>query len=285
VRFQASYEGSIAAFAFDSDPAVAAPFLEALQAESDPLVLANMLKNGVTGARKSPALRTFLLASIDHASPHVREVSARLLGDAEVLPEVPEAFERLAAKAQSDPDGHVRATACSALGAMQDDRAMPVFKAMLEGPSTPDEVRNGCFEGVVKSWAGFPYPKRPRRDAYEYTLELLSKKPRGPKTPWRGVARLGWAKSEVKPIDREGAAWLSNVRGFFDAKQVVAVLEDLVLDADAPLMARSEAIFVLRRQNEQELLKALARGLEKQKGPDAKTLATRAKSLSQQASD
>jgi hypothetical protein len=285
VRFQASYEGSIAAFAFDSDPTAAAVYLEALRGETDSLVLANMLKHGVTGARKSASLRTFLLGSIDHSSSQVREVSARLLGDSEVLPQVPEAFEKLLERAQRDPDGHVRATACSSLGATQDDRAMPIFKAVLEDPSAPDEVRNGCFEGVVQSWVGFPYPKRPRRDAYEYTLELLSKKPRGPKTPWRGVARLGWAKSEVKPIDREGAAWVSNVRGFFDAKQLVDVLEDLVLDADAHVTARSEAIYVLRRLNQQELLKALTRGLEKQRGTDAKTLAARAKSLSQQEKD
>lgn len=285
VRFQASYEGSIAAFTFDSDPASAAPYLDALRVEKDPLVLANMLKNGVTGARKSAELRTFLLGSIEHADGHVREVSARLLGDPEVLPQADGAFEKLLEKAQRDPDGHVRATACSVLGATQDDRAMPVFKALLDDPSAPDEVRNGCFEGLVQSWVGFPYPKRPRKDAYEATLEILARTPRGPKTPWRGISRLGWAKAEVKPIDREGAAWASNVRGFFDPKRLVDVLEDLALDPDAPQMARSEAIYVLRRQNQQELLKAIARGLEKQKGPDAKTLASRAKSLAQQEKD
>jgi hypothetical protein len=285
VRFQASYEGSIAAFTFESDPASAAPYLEALRVENDSLVLANMLKNGVTGARKSAALRTFLLGSIEHADAHVREVSARLLGDPDVLPHADGAFEKLLEKVQRDPDGHVRATACSVLGATQDDRAMPVFKAVLDDPSAPDEVRNGCFEGLVQSWVGFPYPKRPRKDAYEATLEILARTPRGPKTPWRGVSRLGWARAEVKPVDREGAAWASNVRGFFDPKRLVDVLEDLALDPDAPQMARSEAIYVLRRQNQQELLKAIARGLEKQKGPDAKTLASRAKTLAQQEKD
>jgi hypothetical protein len=171
VRFQASFEGSIAAFAFDADEATATPYLEALRGEADPLVLANMLKNGVTGARKSAALRTFLLGSSDHANSHVREVSARLLGDADVLPQVPEAFEKLIEKAQRDPDGHVRATACASLGATQDDRAMPVFKAVLEDDSAPDEVRNGCFEGVVQSWAS---PIRSGRVAMRTTTRWSS---------------------------------------------------------------------------------------------------------------
>ena len=130
---------------------------------------------------------------------------------------MPGVFDKILEKTNSDPDDHVRSVACSALSATEDPKAIPVFQKIIEDSSTKDELRQGCFEGLVETWTGYPYPKSPNKDGYELTMKVLEGKTRSKEMPpWRGLSKLGYAKTEYKDYDKSGKDWYNTAKAFYD---------------------------------------------------------------------
>lgn len=286
VRYQATSDASFYAFGFDADPEAPTKFLQAAQAEQEPVVLAHMIARMVSGAKKNEPLRTFVMSQVDHANARVREDAVRVIGEPENAVLIPNAFEKLLEKAQGDADDNVRATACSVLASPGADKAIPVFQKMLEDSSLKSDIRNGCFEGLVASWVTIPYPKKPSKEGYELTMKLLETKPRSKEMPpWRGISKISFAKTTFKDYDKSGKEWLEAVKGFYDKARVVKAMQDLAVDDKANQIPRSDAIYVLRRLGEQKLLGPIAETIKKQSGYEAKSLSQSAEKYSKEKDD
>ena len=282
VRFKAAFEASLRAFSYDAPKEGPTQYLEAAKAETDPIVLAQQVSHLTSGGRKNAEIRTFLMETVEHKEPRVREAAARILGDAEVLAATSGGFDKLLAKTQSDPDTGVRAAACAGLGSTQDPKSIPVFKQLLEDASTADELKQGCWDGLIQTWVALPYPKAPLKEGFELVMKGLEAKPRNKNTPpWRGLSKLQWAKTEFKNYDKSGAEWYGKVKPYYEQPRLIKALESIALDKDANTSARTDVLYTLRQFKQQKLLATIATALKKQ-GADAKYLAERADKLSKE---
>ncbi len=261
--------------AFGSDASDTGPkaYLDALRSESEPVVLVQLVTGLHFGARKSERVRKVLVSLIDHADSRVREAVLRRFSDHEVAKETPGIFERLASVVEKETEDRVRAEACASLGATENDAAIPIFEKMLAAPDTPKETFGGCFEGAVQMWVGAPYPLKPSKVAYEVSMKVLEKPDRSKdRPPWRGIAKLGQARTEFKPYDRAGKTWFEAAKAFYDKPRLVRALEAIALDEKADFLPRSSAITALRALGEQKRLKAIAPKIKVQKDRSSKML-------------
>ncbi len=273
VRYEAAIHASSHAFGFDAPSEAGTKYLEAARAEQDPIVLARLVSGMYSGAKKNADVRDFLMKNVDHKEARVREECLRLMGEPEAAKAMSGVYDKVLEKVQNDPDDRVRSTACAALSATEDPKAIPVFQKLIEDSGTKDEIRQGCFEGLVESWTGYPYPKNPSKEGYELTMKVLENKTRSKEMPpWRGLSKLGYAKTEFKDYDRSGKDWYGNAKAFFAKDRMVKALEAIASDDKAGYMARSESLYILKRVGEQKLLCSLEPVIKKQSGYDAKGL-------------
>lgn len=286
VRYDAASSAENAAFGYDAKDDADKGYIDAVRAETDNIVLAKLVSVWYTGARKSSRARKVLVRLVDHADARVREETLRRLSDREVAKEIEGHYDLLLAKLDKDSDERVRSQACTGLSATEKEDAIPVFKKYLEASDTAQEVRDGCFEGLVSSWVGIPYPKKPSKAGYELTMTLLEKGDRTDKfPPWRGMNKLNQAKTEFKSYDSAGKDWYSTAKDFYQKDRLVKAMEAIATDSKAGYMSRSEALSTLKRLGEQKLLETIATTIKSQSGTDAKTLSERADKLSKEKAD
>lgn len=282
VRYKSAFQASLEAFSFNATPEQGAPYFDAARTEKDPAVLAQFMQYIVNGAKKNADIRNFALTTVDHSEARVRDAALRVVTDREVYPQVTGAFDKIVSKAESDPDKTTRATACAGLGETDDPKAVAPIQKIIDDGATPDEVRGGCFEGLVKTWTGFPYPKNPSKDGHDLTMKYLDAPATDKMPPSRGISSLGWSRTEFKAFDKSGAEWHAKVKGFYDKAKLVKSLETLVTNKAANQSARSSAIYALRQLGEQKLLGTLVAGLKKEGGFAGKALAETAERESKQ---
>jgi hypothetical protein len=212
--------------------------------EKVPAVLLTMLR--VLGSADHPSadLGKLLLSKVDDESAPVRmEAMGWMLTGVDT----PGGFDRVLDKVDKDPSLEVRSYLCTRLYGTADARALPIFEKYLRAKDTPKKLYEGCFRGLVSAWTGFPKPKKPAEKAYRLTLELLDAKPRdNDRPPYSAIALLRAAKTKFGPTDTGGKAWLEEVKGWYDAKRLLAALESLAGDHDASLLARTSALDVMK---------------------------------------
>ncbi len=285
MRYEATSSAENAAFGYDAKDDADKAYIDALRSETDNIVLAHMVQSLYSGARKSARARKVIVRLLDHSEAKVREQAANRLSDREVAKEVEGHYELLLAKVEKDSDERVRSQACTGLSATEKEEAIAVFQKYLEASDTPSEVKDGCFEGLISSWVGIPYPKKPSKAGYELTLKLLE----GTKTekfpPWKGMSKLNFAKTEFKDYDSSGKEWFKSAKDFYDKARLVKALNGLAVDEKAGYMSRDQALYSLKSLGEQKLLETIATTIKGQSGRDAKTLSDRADKLSKEKSD
>jgi len=283
IRYEAAGHAASHAFGYDAPSDAGAKYMEAAKAETDGVVLARFISGMYSGAKKNADVRDFVMKQVDHKESRVREECLRLMGEPETAKSMPGVFEKVLEKTQNDPDDHVRSVACAALSATEDAKSIPVFQKIIEDSSTKDEIRQGCFEGLVETWTGYPYPKTPSKDGYELTMKVLEGKTRSKELPpWRGMTKLGYAKTEYKDYDRSGKDWYATAKSFYDKTRLVKAVQGVAADDKAGYMARSESLYVLKRLGEQKMLGDLAATIKKQTGYDAKGLSESAEKYSKE---
>ncbi len=277
------YEAAKRALGFSSgdDAEVVKKMLSAGRAETEPQVVAAYVDSLGHLAKSKPDVKEFIFASLDHADDRVRDRSATVLGMRSNQP-IAGSYEKLAEKVEKDPTKRVKAAACRALSAPEDDRALAVYEKLVDSKKVDDEVRNACFEGLIRMWTGFIYPKKPNKDAYELTMKVLEKTPRTDKLPPSYLSELGSAKSEFKDYDKSGKDWAKEVKGFYKKERLVKALEELVLDSDANNSARSSALYTLKPLGAKAQLTSLATKLKTKKDSSSKYLSETAARLSKE---
>ncbi|MCC6215501.1 MAG: HEAT repeat domain-containing protein [Polyangiaceae bacterium] len=243
VRLQAA---QLLQSAFGVDASAQGAVVEAGKKETEPAVLAAMLR--VVGSRHKQAedVKALLLQMADHADETVRKeaLSWFLTSFGEG---VPGTFEKVLERMEKDPSVTVRAFLCDRLYGSGDERALPVFEKLLKDKETPKQVYDGCWSGLIKSWTGFPRPSNPSKKGYELTLSILEAKPRtGERPSWSGLANLRAAQTEFRPNDKFGTEWFEKVKPWYKRDRLLKVLEDLVTDPKANWMARTGAVDVMK---------------------------------------
>lgn len=266
---------------FGSGDAALAPLLVACKAETEPQVVVSCLDSFGHTAKDKPDVKDFVFASLNHADDRVRDRSAQVLGSRLNQP-VPGSYEKLAEKVENDNTKKVRASACRALSAPEDARALEIFTKQLESKKTDDEVRTACFDGLIRLWAGYSYPKKPNKDAYELTMKILEKTPRNEKTPPSSLGELGSAKSEFKDFERSAKDWYKDAKEFYKKDRLVKALEDIALDADANSAARSSALYTLKSIGAKANLGTIATKLKSKTDSSSKYLSETASRLSKE---
>lgn len=251
--------------------------IDAAKSETHPTVLKFMIESVGTELDDSDAAVAFVLKSADHESPLVRTeaLSWLLRRDGKG---VAGGFDKVLEKLEKDTDVGVRRSVCSHLYGTEEERAVDVLEKMVQDKSLPQELRAGCFEGLIRTWTGAPQPKRPSQKGHELTMKILEQKPRdNDNPPWQGMYTLSFAKTE--PKTNFSKDWLEAVKPFYKQERLVAALESLVLDKDASYLARTSALDVLRGLGEKKAtFDALATKLAGGKGQDAQ-VKTRAEEI------
>lgn len=239
--------------------------LAAAKVEPDPAVLAELV-GAMASAR--PDLVAFELATLDHPDVLVRARAARALGAAVHQPDVAEALGKLLA---SNEASRVRAAACTGFAVQPTALPLdPVVRAVREGT---DEVRTECFAALTAAWVRTP---KPRQDAYDATLALLSASPRTPKQLPTSLGRLARATVRFPPEDTVGPPWLEQAV-FYDAKKLCAVLEDVALDPASGLSLRKAALQALGSIDGKKREKAARKKVAELGDEDSKELVAKAK--------
>ena len=90
-------------------------------------------------------------------------------------------------------------------------------------------------------------PERPHQKAFELTVKLLDATPRTKeRPPWTGFTAIGASKTDVKPDDTFGNAWLNKVKPWYKPEKLHKGLEAVAGDPNAYWMARTGAIEALK---------------------------------------
>lgn len=243
--------------------------LTAAKTEQHPAVLSSMVR--VVGARhkQDPEVKALLLRLADHDDEAVRQEAMSWFltrfGEGQ-----PDTFDKVLEKLDKDPSLKLRKFLCSRLYGSSDERAIAVFERVLRDSDAPTQLRDGCWQGTIGAWTGFPKPEKPSKRAYELTLEILEQKPRGRHTPpWTGLRNLRAAKTDYLERDKFGRKWLKKVEAWYDKPRLMKALLSVVNDKAAFWMARTSAIDVLDDLGfEPEKLEALEQKYEKATGDD-----------------
>ncbi|MBX3182366.1 MAG: hypothetical protein KIT72_09050 [Polyangiaceae bacterium] len=243
--------------------------LEAARKEKEPSVLIALTR--VVGAKhqERPEVKDLLMKLSEHESEHVRQEAMSWFLTA-FGTGVEGTFERVLDRVENDPSINVRRFLCGRLYGSEDERAIPVFEKYLNQPEVDIKLFEGCWQGVINAWTGFPKPKKPSQAAYELTLKVLERKPRTRTSPpWTSFRNLRAAKLDYPERDDAGQAWVQAVKPWYKPERLLKALESIALDREAYWMTRTAALDVLRDLGASEArFQALAKAYEKPEKDD-----------------
>jgi hypothetical protein len=234
VRMQAAtFLGSI----FGADASSQSTILEAVRAEPEPAVIAAMLDAVGSRGAERPEVGELLLDMADHASPEVRKKALLWLGSS-WSQGLPGSIERLIRAIETDPDMNVRAFACKFSGRRGDDQLVPIYDRHTRNPRKQPVLYSACMQGLLESWMNYPLYQTHNEKAYQLTLARLAHTPRSKDNPpWALLGRFADLSRETRGLIewRQKATW-------FQRKDVLAVLQPIVVDGDANPLARAGAL-------------------------------------------
>ncbi|MCA9631793.1 MAG: HEAT repeat domain-containing protein [Myxococcales bacterium] len=243
VRWQAA---QLLKSVFGSTPAVQELVLKAAETEKEPAVLISLVRVVGSQHRDNPKIKELLLKLADHESEHVRQEAMSWF----LTPfgkGVEGTFDKVLEHVDNDKSMNVRRFLCGRLYGSEDERAIPVFEKYLNGKDTDPKLYEGCWQGVISAWTGFPKPESPSKQAYELTMKVLEKKPRTRTSPpWTSFRNLRAAKTDFPERDKASQAWLEKVKPWYKQDRLLKALDSIVLDKEAYWMTRTAALDVMR---------------------------------------
>ncbi len=266
VRWQAA---QLLKSVFGSTPAVQELVLKAAETEKEPAVLISLVRVVGSQHRENPKIKALLLKLADHDSEHVRQESMSWF----LTPfgkGVEGTFDKVLEHVDSDKSMNVRRFLCGRLYGSEDERAIPVFEKYLNGKDTDPKLYEGCWQGVISAWTGFPKPENPSKQAYELTMKVLEKKPRTRTSPpWTSFRNLRAAKTDFPERDKASQTWLDKVKPWYKQDRLLKALDSIAVDKEAYWMTRTAALDVMRDLGvEQKKFEALEKKYEKAENDD-----------------
>lgn len=248
----------------DSKSEKAAALLNILQNETDPEVLTSALRSNMNNLKVS---NDFYEAYKKHAAsdnPDIR--MAAMQGIINSNNHSVEGIEAEGIKFLDDKDNRISSGACKDLLSNKYTSAMPKIEEIMKS-STDEVMLETCAKGLMALWYYAPFFKEFDAKAYQLTLDYLKKTPRTKNLPgWTIISTLKKApKDEWRALAKE-----------FNAKDLVAVLSDIVKDENAAQMAREYSIGAIGVHGTKADLQALDKAVsdDKLKKEIAKALET-----------
>ncbi|MCA9645729.1 MAG: HEAT repeat domain-containing protein [Polyangiaceae bacterium] len=266
VRWQAA---QLLKSVFGSTPAVQELVLKAAEKEKEPAVLISLVRVVGSQHRDNAKIKELLLKLADHDSEHVRQEAMSWF----LTPfgkGVEGTFEKVLEHVENDKSMNVRRFLCGRLYGSEDERAVPVFEKYLNEKETDPKLYEGCWQGVISAWTGFPKPENPSKKAYELTLKVLEKKPRTRTSPpWTSFRNLRAAKADFPERDKTSQAWLEKVKPWYKVDRLLKALDSIAVDREAYWMTRTAALDVMRDLGvDQKKFEALEKKYEKAENDD-----------------
>lgn len=272
VRASAASFAAQYAFGKEPTPEREALYLDALRSETDPELLASLVRHAGSGMQRNAEIRNVVLRSLSHFDARVRREALAGIGRPDVAPDLPDAFLYIAPATKADRPLEERVEACAALGKVEDARVVPWLGALLADASSPLELHGACFEGLVGTWTRSPEPKNPSREGYELSLRLLRAKPRP-----RAMAHPRGLKALAHRVGRPSL--LPSDDSFYDVRAVSEALAALALDDEAFAPARTEAGRSLVKLDQTTIIDATIEALKKQGSASGLTIASELEKL------
>lgn len=266
VRWQAA---QLLKSVFGSTPASQQLVLAAAANEKDPAVLIALVRVVGSHHAQNPKIKELLLKLSDHESEHLRQEAMSWFLTS-FGAGVPGTFEKVLEHVERDPSVNVRRFLCGRLYGSGNEAALPVFEKYLNASDPDPKLFEGCWQGAIAAWTGFPKPPNPSERAYDLTMKVLERKPRTRTSPpWTSFRNLRAAKTEFPERDKAGQDWLAKVKPWYKPARLLKALDSIAVDSAAYWMTRTAALDVMRDLGaDQKKFEALAKKYEKAEGDD-----------------
>ena len=163
----------------------------------------------------------------------------------------------------------VRGAACSALGTQPAQAPLEPIEKLAKSDADAT-VRTRCFGALTSLWVRTS--SDPRKEAYDAMLSILEAKPRDAAHLPDGLGRLAEAKLAVGDDDHVGIKWAKKVKAFYDQKHVLEDVEDVALDAAAPLALRGACLKTLASLDGDDRASSVKKKIAKMGDADSQTL-------------
>lgn len=215
-----------------------AKYVQHLQAEKDPTVLAAGLGSLMNDLKASDDLYKLALAAAKHENAKVRARAAYALSSTNN--KSVEGIYDEALKLLNDSDKDVRKTICQRLPEHGNEAIIPELVKILNSNEEKDaEIHDGCLDGLIAMWYDWPFFKSHSEAAYKATLQYFKKKPRGKNNPpWNGFSKLHWG------FEKASVEWMK-ASPYFKAEDVASVMVDVAKDPAVEWLARKSAVDVV----------------------------------------
>lgn len=150
----------------------------------------------------------------------------------------------------NDEDESVAKAAYKKSEDTDDKRIMEALKEALEDPGKAD-LHYYCLESLLGKWFDYSEHKKTNKEAYKITMYYFKKKPRTEKVPvWMGLSNLKIIS------DSNFGDWKKKAK-YYNPKEIVDIMRDIIKDADTDYLCRISAIEVIGKHGGKKAIKDL----------------------------
>lgn len=207
---------------------------EATVSEKDPYGIASLISGVSNAGNTDPVIGKYFTDMAKHENAGVRSRAAHALGNS-WSNKVDGAVDTLIALL-NDADENVRKAACHGAGGLGSDKVIEAIVKNLDDP-TLASIHAACVNGLLELWLNFPFYKNRSEAAYVATLNYFKKTPRTDKVPaWNSIGIYG-----LTGTGKDFETWKKEA-SYFKVDEFIAVMTDLVKDANMNWLGRSAAL-------------------------------------------
>ena len=203
---------------------------EAFENEKDAYALKMLVNWGIfhLGSKAPNEIGAILVKLANHPDEELRYAVIKNLASEKYL-KVPQAVETVAALVKGK-DAKFAKEACSGLARFKDESVLNYLTEVLKDRNKHN-LHGSCMYGVARLWIDKPYSGQ----AYKFYMDYMQQKPRNSKIPNQlTIAPL----THIKKSDLDKLANQS----YFKADEVVALMTEIVQDADVDTSTRNYAV-------------------------------------------
>lgn len=224
--------------------------LDLIAKEEEPVVILQATEALKNDMAKNEIIRDFILRA-SHAEDYmIRNKAANALGCTASIG-VPGVVERIT-EMMKDEHKNVRTLACTNCGHLADPSLVAPLKAVLDDPNEDAGVKAGAVAGLAYLCYDYPMHENVNEEAWNVLIEYFSKTPRGKDAP------IGSGLSAIsRTSEKTFAAWKEKAT-YYNAEQLFNLMVDIIEDADADYLLRTNAVTCAKTHGTAEQFASLA---------------------------
>ncbi len=236
--------------------------IEALKTEKEPCVLkAALMVLGNSG--EDPEIGEFMLNMAKHENPKIRKQAAYSIGSSWNIKMKGALDAELALL--KDADKEVVKTACKSCGNLADEKVIEPLVEFLDNEELYN-LHGNCMESLSKLWLHYPFHENTSEKAYRASMNYFKKTPRNEHVP-------AWlALSSISNISKSNIDEWKKKATYYNPKEIIDAMTDILKDPKADLVARKETLFVIKTHGGKKALEALKPVVDKLSDDKASTI-------------